>query len=326
MSRLNVLVTGVGAVIGYGIIDSLRKTNRDLHIIGMDIYDDAVGQYFCDTFIRAKRADSPEFINFLLDIVNRHRIDLVFFGTEPEIHKVSDSRDSLRDIAGRLVLNDRGIIDASRDKFKTYSYLCDHGIDAIASRIDGTFDSLASELGSPFLLKLRCSTGSKGMFKINDQIDYDYWRRKSGDDFMVQEIVGDDDHEYTVALFGFGNGKGLKPFILRRKLNREGSTAKAVVDNIPAIAAEVERLTRIFQPVGPTNYQFRFHQGKYLLLEVNPRISSSISIRTAFGYNEAELCIQYYVEHRDMKSPSVRGGNAVRYFSDWINYENRTDI
>lgn len=325
MARLNILVTGVGAIIGYGIINSLRKTNRELHIVGMDIYDDAVGQYFCDHFIQAKRADSPEYLDFLVDVMKRNRIDLVFFGTEQEMYKVSDSRNLLPEIIHRFVLNSKISVDISKDKFKTYSMLQQHGIEPIRSRIDGTFDSLAAELGIPFLLKLRQSHASKGMTQIHDEVDYNYWRGKAGENFMVQEIVGDDFHEYTVATFGLGKGKCLPPFVLLRKLSGEGATAKAIVEDIPELAEEVGRLAKIFEPIGPTNFQFRLHRGKFLLLEINPRISASTSIRAAFGYNEAELCIQHFVEHRNIKGPQTKLGKANRYVSDWIIHENGFD-
>ena len=37
---IRVLVTGVGAIIGYGIIKSLRQSDYSVYIVGMDIYDD----------------------------------------------------------------------------------------------------------------------------------------------------------------------------------------------------------------------------------------------------------------------------------------------
>jgi len=93
---------------------------------------------------------------------------------------------------------------------------------------------------------------------------------------------------------------------------------KAQTVNIPELDEEVNRLTALFRPVGPTNYQFRRHQGKYLLLEVNPRFSSSLSLRTAFGFNEPEMCIEYFGE-KFMPSPAViKKGTAVRYIEDVV--------
>ena len=50
---ITVLITGVGAIIGYGLINNLRKSNYNCRIIGIDIFYDAVGQQWCDKFIQA---------------------------------------------------------------------------------------------------------------------------------------------------------------------------------------------------------------------------------------------------------------------------------
>lgn len=323
LDKLNILVTGVGAIIGYGIINSLRMTGRDLNIIGIDIYEDAVGQFFCDQFIQGKRADAPDYPAFLLEIIKKHHIHLVFFGTEQELYRVSDERELFTQYLDRLVLNNQQIIDLSKDKRATHLFLSNHNIDVIPTIESGTFEEISQQLGLPFILKLRSSYASKGVFTIHDKRDYDYWTSKVTGKYIFQQIVGDDEHEYTAAVFGHANGT-TEPFILRRKLSKDGATVKAVVEYIPSLYETIRQLTDLLPPVGPTNYQFRLHNGKYLLLEFNPRVSSSTSIRAAFGYNEAEMCIAHYVEKNTLTTPITTSGQAIRYISDWIRHENRT--
>ena len=75
----------------------------------------------------------------------------------------------------------------------------------------------------------------KGIEKINTREEFDFYKKKSGDQFMVQKIIGDNDHEYTSAIFGFGDGSFVNPIILKRKLSGEGATAKAEVVEIDEI-------------------------------------------------------------------------------------------
>ena len=77
------------------------------------------------------------------------------------------------------------------------------------------------------------------MVKIENETDYNYWKPKAADNFMVQQIVGDDEHEYTAAIFGRGNKEALPPIILRRKLSGEGATVKAVIEDIPELSANI---------------------------------------------------------------------------------------
>ena len=48
MRQYRIMVTAVGAVVGYGMVESLRNSRYDCFILGTDIFEDAVGQYFCD--------------------------------------------------------------------------------------------------------------------------------------------------------------------------------------------------------------------------------------------------------------------------------------
>jgi carbamoyl-phosphate synthase large subunit len=82
----------------------------------------------------------------------------------------------------------------------------------------------------------------------------------------------------------------------------------------------VSNLCEYYTPIGPTNFQFRKHQGVLKLLEINPRISSSTSIRAAFGYNESLMAIEYYLENKKPSQPVIKQGKAVRYIEDFIFY------
>lgn len=320
MLKYNILVTGVGAIIGYGIINSLRKCKYDVYIIGMDIYEDAIGQQWCDKFIKAPLAYSAEYLDFLISSMEKYQIDLVMFGTEQEIYKVNSSKNFLGEYYKKLVVNNDMLLQLSKDKWKTYCFLKDNDMEAIPSAINGNYMELANRLGIPFLLKPRSSYASKGIVKIENEIDFNYWKPRAQEQFMVQEIVGDVNHEYTVATFGFGNGSCIKPIVMRRKLSQTGATEKAMIQVMPELESMVIKLTEISKAIGPTNYQFRYHKGNCLLLEVNPRISSSTSIRAAFGYNESEMCIEYFCEGKRPKSPKIKQGEAIRYISDCINY------
>lgn len=321
--KYNILVTGVGAIIGYGIIHSLRASRYDCNIIGMDIYPDAVGQAWCDTFLQAIPAASPDYVHFLLDVMEKYDIDLVMFGTEQEIDRLSAAREALGAQYGKLVLNRPEIIELSDDKWATFEMLQKNNIPAIPSVIEGDYASIARKLGEPFLLKPRRSYACKGMAVIHDEAEFNYHRdRLSREQFMVQKLVGDNDHEYTVATFGFGDGSCLeKPIVFARKLSQEGATAKAKSVEIPELEEQIRTLCRILKPVGPTNFQFRKEKDQYLLLEINPRISSSTSLRQAFGYNEAEMCITWFVNKERPAQPEIRKGEGRRYIADWVKVE-----
>ena len=313
-----ILVTGVGSIIGYGIVRSLRMSGEEFRIIGADIFPDAVGQYFCNDFVHSVPARAENYLSFLADLMARESVDLVFFGTEQEMFRASDERAHFPAQTARMVMNRPEVINVSRDKHETYLFLREHGLPTIPTHIKGCYGELSRQLGVPFLLKQRHSSASKGQAVISDEADFLYWQKKSGSEFMVQQIVGDDDHEYTVATFGFGDGTGTVPFVMRRQLNREGATTKAIVEEHEELSRQVEALTHLLCPLGPTNFQFRLHRGEYLLLEINPRVSSATSIRAAFGYNEALFSVMFFRDGIRPADVALGRGRAARYLADWV--------
>ncbi len=310
-----ILITGVGAIIGYGIIKTIKMSCFNAYIVGCDIYEDAVGQKWCNKFYQAIPSASDTYISFLTDLIEKEKIDLVFFGTEQEILKCATETFSYRNIC---VLNNRFLIHLAQDKWDTHCYLKEHFFQTIPTFIEGSYEDLSAILGNKLLLKPRNSYASKGIVEVSSKEEFIFWKKKMGTSFMAQQIVGNKQEEYTASIFGYGDGTSTNCICLRRKLGQDGATWIAEVCANETIFEEVGKLTKLLKPVGPTNYQFRIHQGNAMLLEINPRISSATSIRAIFGFNEAELCIKFWMECTKQTALEIRKGKAVRYIADLL--------
>ena len=172
----------------------------------------------------------------------------------------------------------------------------------------------------PLLLKPSVGEGSVGIVRLHDKIDFEYWTQKTKGEFLVQRVIGTDEDEYTVGTFGFGDGSYVGPLIFRRKLTRAGNTGEAETVSHPVIADITAKIMQHYKPVGPTNLQFRIERAEAYLLEINPRFSSSCSMRTGFGFNEAEMCIDLYLNNERPSQPRLRRGLAQRHNADRIRY------
>ena len=247
-------------------------------------------------------------------------MNLVFLGIEQEMNRINKSKKELGDYFKKIVINTENVIDITGDKWYTYKFLKENEISVIPSTLQNDYESLVELFNGKFIVKPRCSYSSRGIGIINNKIEFDYYKQMLGNDLMAQRIVGDSEHEYTVASFGFGDGETTNPFILKRRLSFEGSTLKAEVIDDEKIEKSVYRLAKILKPVGPTNYQYRVEGDDVFLLEINPRISSSTSLRTAFGYNEAEIAISFFIKKEKEKFINIKKGKAVRYIADYIEY------
>ncbi len=317
---ITVVVTAVGALIGQGIIASLRRAGLPVRVIGVDRDPRGIGRYWCDAFFAKPvvEEDSAEYLAFWKDLLVREDVDLVLPGLELDVLFFSRNRASFVDIRTSIVLNDPAVIELAQDKWDFGEELLRLGLPAIPSRLNLGWTECARDLGTPLLLKPRQGNGSRGIAVLRDEDDFNYWSRKSRDAFLIQKFIGSDDEEFTVGAFGFGDGTALQPIIFRRKLSVAGNTQYAEVVDHPVLADVVEKMAALFKPLGPTNYQFRMDGETPYLLEINPRFSSSTSLRAAFGYNEAAMSVEFYLHGRKPQMPHVIPGRGWRYYEDYV--------
>ena len=314
-----IMVTGVGAIIGYGVLRCLRSANPEIRRVGADIHADAVGQIWCDAFEQAPPTQDEAYLPWLTSIAEKHEVSLLIPGIEQDLYRLHDAAASGSFVACIVALNTPSLIELCRDKWRFYQDLLRSAPETAIPTYDaGGFEEMADKLGLPFLLKLRRSYASKGQIRVDDREIFERHASRLGAELIAQPILGRDDEEYTVAVFGDGNGRVCACITLRRRLAAEGATAKAWVSEPPGLRRTVEKLCAHYRPLGPTNLQFRHDEDCWKLLEINPRISSSTSIRAAFGYNEAAMCVGFYLRGELPGQPEIRQGFAHRYIEDHI--------
>ncbi|URK88617.1 ATP-grasp domain-containing protein [Rhizobium sp. RCAM05350] len=313
---VTVVVTAVGALIGQGIIRSLRMSGLSVRVIGVDRDPRGIGPYWCDAFFAKPAFDesSEAYLDFWKNLLIDENVDLVLPGLELDVLFFSRNRAVFADLDARIVLNDPAVIELAQDKWDFGLELERLGLPTIPARLGAGWAQCARDLGLPLLLKPRQGNGSRGIAVLRDEDDFNYWSRKSTDAFLIQKFIGSDEQEFTVGAFGFGDGTALAPIIFRRKLSVAGNTQYAEVVEHPLLVEAVTRLATIFKPEGPTNYQFRMDGETPYLLEINPRFSSSTSLRAAFGYNEAAMSVEYYLWRKKPLPPEIRPGRGWRYY------------
>ena len=317
-----ILVSGASGIVGYGILRSLRRSGKTLRLIGTSMYDDSPAQGFCDIFERAPPTRDAGYLKWLCSIISAHDVDLIIPGIEDDMYRWSESSGELAQ-GGKVkaLLNDPRLIALCKDKWRFFEAIQGSGLSCVIdTTLETDFDTLASRFGLPFLLKPRLGFGSKGIVRVDSPGTFAPHMAKIGPILMAQPIMGTEEEEFTTSAFCDGKG-GIDAYMtLRRKLSTEGYTDRAEVVHVDDIAEVAGGLCDLFRPIGPTNFQFRRHDGALKLLEINPRVSSSTSIRTAFGYNECAMAVEYYLEGKTPKQPVIRSGRAVRYTEDLIFY------
>lgn len=312
--KKTILVSGASGIVGYGILRSLRKSGYRL--IGTTIYENSPADCFSDIVQKAPLTVDEAYLPWLLETIKKYDINMIIPAIEADMSCWNQNRECLEQTGVKVLLNNTELIELCLDKWKFYEklkkYKPQYAIDTSLS-IDGQ--------SFPLLLKPRCGFGSKGIVRVHSESECEPFLTDIGEKLMVQQIVGTDDEEYTVSAFFDDNSQLCASIEMKRKLSKQGFTEIASVIEDKNINAILQELAVIFRPVGPTNFQFRKHQGEWKLLEINPRISSATSIRTAFGYNESQMCIDYFMDHKKIIQPLIKTGKAIRYMEDFIIYD-----
>ena len=105
-----ILVSGASGVLGYGILRSLRKCERNFKLVGSTIYEDSVAPGFCDIFEKCPPTNSEIYIEWLSAIIKKHSIDLIIPGIEIDMYKWADHISDLEKLEVKIVINNLKLI------------------------------------------------------------------------------------------------------------------------------------------------------------------------------------------------------------------------
>jgi carbamoyl-phosphate synthase large subunit len=164
-SAISVLVTGVGAIIGQGIIGGLRRAGRSVRIVGLDRSDRSPGPFLCDAFHRKPDCaeDHAEYPSFWRRLLQQERIDLVLPGLEVDLYFVNSHRSLFVDLGVAVAVNCPELVALCTDKWQLGEALAATGLPRIPSSMPNSWTEAIDELGPPpLLLKPRRGNGLIG--------------------------------------------------------------------------------------------------------------------------------------------------------------------
>ncbi|TFZ40797.1 ATP-grasp domain-containing protein [Soehngenia longivitae] len=279
--NINILVTGIGGDIGIGIVKILNELKYHKTLVGCDINEYPANKLDVDLFYVSPRADNrDQYLSFIKLICINHDISLIIPSSEIEIKVLNENKLYFGDKV-KVLINHNKIINTFMDKLQTIDFLKKNGINH-----PKTYDikEFSNQLNYPFLLKERFSRGSKGVVRIEDNDDFIYYKKKFPNS-IIQEIVGDNEHEYTITIFS--DGQNIYNIAFQRILGY-GSLSKFVRRvSDPKIDDLAIRIANLINLKGSINVQVRKNaDGEYLPFEINPRLSSTLAFRHYFGFKD----------------------------------------
>jgi len=320
MKPLRVLVTGGGALLGQGIIRSLRRGRFSPHIIALDVSPLAAGLYWADEAALIPPANSPDFLSAFERVLARFHPDIVLVGTDVELTSLSEHRADLEArFQTAILVSDPDVVSIADDKYLTASFMREHGFPAPLSALAtdrSAVMTLVERLGYPLVAKPCVGARSVGVSVVQSHAELEaILRQPEGE--VIQECVGDSRNEFTASGLYF-DGRCDAVVVMRRDL-RDGNTYRAYLDADESLRNWVVRWTEALKPYGPANFQFRLDSdGLPKVFEINGRFSGTTPLRALVGFNEVDLCIGRVIFGVPVKQPSLRPQVILRHWSETV--------
>ncbi len=302
-----VLITGVGGDIGQSIIKCLKDIHYNLYLLGCDIDLYAAGKSKLNKFYQVPKASEfDKYFDVIQKLTEEEKINYILPTTEAEIEFYDNHRDYFDKRNIIIFINNSFIIETFFDKYKTINFLKNNNLPHPRTYL---LEDYNDRLAFPFLLKPRRGYGCKGLIVIHDSDELNLYRKRTKN-YVVQEIIGAENEEYTVTVFS--TGKESFSIAFRRYLGYGSLTKVAHVIYDEAIKSLVEKIARFSLLKGSLNIQCRKTDAGYIPFEINSRFSSTVYTRHCFGFQDVKWWIDMVKGRKIEYIPQYKEGTAVR--------------
>lgn len=316
---MKVLVTGAGALLGQGIIKSLKMAKTAFEIVALDPDPRAAGLFWADRGHLVPFASDPSYLERVESILQREKPDAVLVGTDVELSIFAEHRERLeRTYETHIVVSRPEVVRIADDKWLTYQFLKSRGLPCPASALPtepGAVDELVKEVGFPLIVKPRIGARSVGVSKVSD-LDTLRARIAEVPNAVVQRCVGSAEGEYTSGTLTFDGA--VRAVVTMRRDLRDGNTYRAYVEPRSPFDAMIADIALALGGYGPINFQFRVDQGVPHVFEINGRFSGTTPLRALAGFNEVEAVLRHVVLGESVADVQARPVVVLRYWHDLV--------
>jgi carbamoyl-phosphate synthase large subunit len=309
----NIAITGVGGGVGQSILKSL--SNTDYNLIALDGELLGAGLYASKTSYLIPYANDSNYINTLLEICKKEKIELLFPGLDAELMPLSLNVDAFKAIGTTVVVSRPEVILISDDKQQTYDKLIKYGVNVPLTSSAEEF--IPNKDSFPLILKQKVGGArSKNVFIIRNDLEWQSTIEMIKDnisDFIVMEYIEGD--EYTCGTINLNNS--CKGVIIMKRFLRDGDTNKCFTEINEIIEREVRLVVESIKPFGACNVQLRMKNGKPYIFEINARCSGTTAARTLSGFNEPKMISDYLLKGIEPKY-EIKEQTILRYWKELV--------
>jgi len=234
--------------------------------------------------------DSGKYIDALVDVIQREKIDLLVPLIDSELPAIASAAERFSALGCRALISSESVVEVCRDKLLTYRKLTEAGIDTPATWLwMAVVDQKRHRF--PYYLKPRSGSAGVGNYVIRtlDELQALGPLVKGA---IVQEFV--EGAEYTLDVYVDFEGR-VQCVVPRKRLEvRTGEVSKGLIVKNPAIMAVGRRVAEALGECrGVITVQcFVTPQGRIRVIEINPRFGGGAPLSIHAGADFPKWILQ----------------------------------
>lgn len=273
---MNILFCSVGRRAEF--LKNVRASMGDSgRIVATDITNTAPALYFADAFYLVPPISDPQYIDTILDICAKEKIDAISTCIDPEIMLLAKHREAFEKIGVLVLAPMPETAELCFDKYRMYRYLTKCGVPTVLTY--GDMDSFTEalnrqEISFPVFVKPRTGSGSVGARKIFNLEDLRLaFLQDAG--LIVQEYMGDAQDLDADVYIDTVSHEVVSIFTKKKLEMRIGGASKTVSFKEKALVDFLVCALKKFSFNGPIDVDIFCRDGQYYLSEINPRFGGA---------------------------------------------------
>lgn len=264
---------------------------------------------------------APDYIDRTLEICQRNNIKALISLNDLELPILAANREKFEAHGIKLIVSEASVIDLCFDKYRTALYIESLGLRTPRTfiRLDEALDALQSgTMNFPLILKPRWGSGSIGIEFVNNVEElmevYEMLMKKVKKTILANASIGDEyiliqekicGQEYGVDVMNDLSGQHRAVSVKKKLAMRAGETDKAQTVFNQDISLMASTIGKNLKHVGNLDMDVFECEGKYYVLELNPRFGGGFPFSYEAGVN-LPLAIIEWLKGNDIDSSCLQ--------------------
>ena len=263
-----------------------EAVGNDGRVIATDCSNLAPAVYEADAFYLVPRITAPGYIDIILDICKKEKIDGVFSLIDPELSLLAKEKDKFLGVGTTPVISSYKLVENCFDKYKMFHLLQEMNIPTgkcYVKKEDFYKDLENGKVKYPVFVKPVKGSASLNINKVASDSEIEVLFSLYND-LMIQEFM--DGQEYGADVYiDMLSGKCTSIFIKKKIKMRAGETDKSVSVKIPELFVLIQNFVEKCGFCGMIDIDIFEINGIFYISEVNPRFGGGYPHAYACGVN-----------------------------------------